>query len=149
MTWRHHIERTVAKALCTYVRTYSQFKSGCLSKDVKRRLYRILIRSVTTYACHTWEYVVGTHLLKLQRLQNRLLCAIGSLGKCAPVHELHVAFKISYVCDCITKLCRTQAEVILNHVNPKVSGIEQGEARHRKCERLKLGNCQAYDRWAD
>jgi hypothetical protein len=22
MTWRHHIERTVAKALCTYVRTF-------------------------------------------------------------------------------------------------------------------------------
>jgi hypothetical protein len=27
MTWRHHIERTVAKALGTYLRTYILFKS--------------------------------------------------------------------------------------------------------------------------
>jgi hypothetical protein len=49
----------------------------------------------------------------------------------------------------ITKLCRTQAEVILNRVNPNVRGIGQGEARHRKYKRLKLGGGQAYDRSAD
>jgi uncharacterized protein YbcV (DUF1398 family) len=56
-----------------------------------------------------------------------------------PVRELHVAFKIPYVYDCITKLCRTQAEVILNHANPNVRGIGQEEARHRNYKRLKLG----------
>jgi hypothetical protein len=60
-----------------------------------------------------------------------------------------VAFKIPYVYDFITKLCGTQAEVILNHVNPKVHGIGQGEARHRKYKRLKLGSSQAYDHSAD
>jgi hypothetical protein len=47
--------------------------------------------------------------------------------------------------DCITKLCRTEAEVILNHVNPNA----QGEAMHRKYKRLKLGGGQAYERSAD
>jgi hypothetical protein len=51
-----------------------------------------------------------------------------------------VAFKILYVYDYITKLCRTQAKVILNHINPNVHGIGQGEARHRKYKRLKLGS---------
>jgi hypothetical protein len=46
------------------------------------------------------------------------------------------------VCDYITKLCRTQAEVILNHVNPNILGIGE-EARHRKYKRLKLGGDQA------
>jgi hypothetical protein len=54
-----------------------------------------------------------------------------------------------YVYDCMIKLCRTQGEVILNHVNPNVLGIGQGEARHRKYKRLKLGGGQAYDRSAD
>jgi hypothetical protein len=40
------------------------------------------------------------------------------------------------VYDYITKLFRTQAEVILNHVNPNVPGIGQGEAGHRKYKRL-------------
>jgi hypothetical protein len=51
--------------------------------------------------------------------------------------------------DYITKVRRTQAEVILNHENPNVRGIEQGEEMHRKYKRHKLGGGQAYDRSAD
>jgi hypothetical protein len=89
------------------------------------------------YACPTWEHV-DAHLLKLQHLQNRILRAIANLDRCAPVRELQAAFKIPYVYDYITKLCRTLAEVILNHVNTNVCGIGQ-EARHRKFKRPKLG----------
>jgi hypothetical protein len=60
-----------------------------------------------------------------------------------------VNFEISYMYDCITKLCRTQAEVNLNHVNPNVNGIGQGEARHRNYQGIKLGGGQAYGRSAD
>jgi hypothetical protein len=56
-----------------------------------------------------------------------------------------MAFRILYMQEYITKLCRTQAKLILNHVNPNVHGIRQGEARHRKYKRLKLGGGQAYD----
>jgi hypothetical protein len=51
--------------------------------------------------------------------------------------------------DYINKLCRTQAEIILNHVNPNVHGFGQGEARHRKYKRLKLEGDQACDHSAD
>jgi hypothetical protein len=108
-TWRHHIERTVARALHTYVWTYSLFKSKRLSANIKLTLYKALIRSVMTHAA-------GAHLLKLQRLQNRVLRATGNPDRCTPVRDLHAAFKIPYVYDYVTKLCRTQAEVILNHV---------------------------------
>jgi hypothetical protein len=53
MTWRLHIEKTAAKALCTYVRTYSIFKSKHLSAHIKLIVYRALIRSIMTYACPT------------------------------------------------------------------------------------------------
>jgi hypothetical protein len=84
--------------------------------------------------------------LKLERLRNRELRATGNLDRRTPVRELHVAFKILYY---ITKLCRTQAETILNHVNPNVRGIGQEEAMHRKYKRLKLGGGEAYDRSAE
>jgi hypothetical protein len=42
-----------------------------------------------------------------------------------------------------------QAEVILNHENENVRNIGQGEPRHRKYKRLKLGGGQAYDRSSD
>jgi hypothetical protein len=48
--------------------------------------------------------------------------------------------------DYITKLCKRQAEVILNHENPNVHAIGHGEERHRKNKRLKLGGGQVYNR---
>jgi hypothetical protein len=36
-----------------------------------------------------------------------------------------------------------------NHENEHVRGTGQGEARHRKYKRLKLGGGQAYDRSSD
>jgi hypothetical protein len=114
-----------------------------------RVLYKALIRLVMTYADPTWEFVADRYLLKLQHLQNRVLHAIGNLDRCTLIHKIHVAFKIPYVYNYITKLCRTQAEVILNHQNPIVCGIGQGKAMHRKYKRLKLGSSQAYDRSAD
>jgi hypothetical protein len=78
-----------------------------------------------------------------------VLRATGNLDRCTPARKFHVAFKIPYVYDNTTKLRRTQAELILNHVNPNVRGMGQGEARHRKYKRLILGGGQAYDRSAD
>jgi hypothetical protein len=59
---------------------------------------------------------------------------------------LHKAFSIPYDYDYITKLSRQQAEVIQNHENANFHNIGQGEARHRKYKKLKLGGGQAYDR---
>jgi hypothetical protein len=83
--------------------------------------------------------------MKLQRLKNRALRAIGKLDRGTPVRNLHLEFKIPYVYNYIAKLCRRQAEIILNHENPNVRSIGQGEARHRKHKRLKLGGGQVYD----
>jgi hypothetical protein len=66
--------------------------------------------------------------------------------KQVPVVALYLAFKIRYMYDYITKLFRRQAEVILNHENPNVRAIGQGEAKNRKHKRLKLDGGQVYDR---
>jgi hypothetical protein len=99
-----------------------------------------------TYACSAWELMADTHPLKLERLKNKVLRSIGNFPWCTLVHDLHTAFNLPCVYDYITKLCRQQAEVRQNHENEHVRGIGQGEARQRKCKRLKLGGGQAYDR---
>jgi hypothetical protein len=97
-----------------------------------------------TYACPAWNFVADIHLMKLQRLQSRVLRPTGNFPRRTPVRELHMAFSIPYIYYYIIKLSRQQAEVIQNHEN--VRNIGQGEARHRKYKRLKLGGGQAYDR---
>jgi hypothetical protein len=60
-----------------------------------------------------------------------------------------MTINLPYVYDYIIKLCRQQTEVLQNHENENVHGIGQGEARHRKYKRLKLGGGQAYDSSSD
>jgi hypothetical protein len=99
-----------------------------------------------TYASPAWEFAADTHLIKLQRLQNRVLRTISNYPRRTRVRDLHLAFHIPYVYDYITKLRRQQADVIQNHCNENVRNIGQGEANHRKYKRLKLRGGQAYDR---
>jgi hypothetical protein len=82
-------------------------------------------------------------------MQNKVLRTIGNFLRCTPVRDLHTAFNLPYLYDYLTKLCRQNAEVIQNHEKGHVRGIGQGEARHRKCKRLKLGGVQGYDRSSD
>jgi hypothetical protein len=99
---------------------YPLFKSGRLSANIRLTLHKALIRSVTTYACSAWKFAADIHLLKLQRLQNKVLRTIGDFPRCTSVRDLHTTFSLTYVCDYITKLCRQQAEVIQNHENEHV-----------------------------
>jgi hypothetical protein len=107
ITWRRHIERTVARALRTYVRTCSLFRSGRLSTNLDLTVYKALVRWLMTYTRFTLEFAADAHLWKLQRLQNRVHHATGNLDKCTSVCELHVVSKILYVFHYINKLCRT------------------------------------------
>jgi hypothetical protein len=87
--------------------------------------------------------------MKLQRLQNKVLRSSGKFPRLTPFRKFHTAFNIPYVYEYITGLSRQQAEVIKNREKANVRNIGQGEARHRKCNRLKLGGGQAYDRSRD
>jgi hypothetical protein len=47
-----------------------------------------------TYASPAWEFATESHLIKLQRLQKRVLRTIGNFPRRTPVRDLHMAFKI-------------------------------------------------------
>jgi hypothetical protein len=145
ITWSLHIDMIEAKSFRTFIRIYSLFKCEHLSTNIKLTLHKALIRSVMTYSCPTWESVADTYLLKLQRLQNKVLCPTGNFPRCTLVRNLHMAFNLLCVYNYRIKLCRQQTEVIRNHENEHVRSTGQGEAKHRKYKRLKLGGSQAYN----
>jgi hypothetical protein len=66
--------------------------------------------------------------MKLQRLQNKVL-RIGNYPRRTQVRDFHMVFHFLFVYDYITKLCRQQADVILNHDNENVRNTRQVEAR--------------------
>jgi hypothetical protein len=117
-----------AKNFRTFIRIYSLFKSAQLSANIKLTLHKALIRSEMTYACPEWEFAAECRLLKLQRLQNKVLCTTGNFPKHTSVRDKHKAFHMTYVYVYITKSCRQQTEIIQNHENENVCYIGQGKA---------------------
>jgi hypothetical protein len=83
--------------------------------------------------------------IKIAAFAEQSFRTIRNFPRRVPVRDLHMAFKLPYINDYITKLCRQQAEVIQNHENANVRNIGQGEPRHS----LKLGGGQVYDRSSD
>jgi hypothetical protein len=102
-----------------------------------------------TYAYPACEFAADNHLMKLQRLQNKVLLTTGNFPRRTPVRDLHMAFILPYVYNYTTELRRQQAEVIQTHENANVRNIGQSETRHRKYKRLNLSDSQAYDRSSD
>jgi hypothetical protein len=95
------------KAFRKFIRIYSIFKSERLSANIKLILHKALIRCVMTYACPAWEFAAESPLMKLQRLQNKVLRTIGNSPKRTTVQDMHKAFYIPYVYDYITKSFQT------------------------------------------
>jgi hypothetical protein len=140
-----YIEIIEPKTIKTFIRIYSLFKSEPLSTNIKLNLHTALIRSVMTYACAYWELAADAYLLKLQRLQIKVLRITANFSSCTPVRDLHMAINLPRVYDYVTKWCRQQAEILQNYENGHVRSIGQGEIRQRKYKRFKLGGGQAYD----
>jgi hypothetical protein len=99
VTWRQHIDSIVTKGLRTFIRIYPILKSERLSAKSKLTLYKALMRSKMTYVCPAWEFAADSRLLKLHRLQNRVLRTSGGLPRRTPTRALHRMFHIPYVYD--------------------------------------------------
>jgi hypothetical protein len=100
ITRRLRTEMVEAKAFRRFVRIYSLFRSVHSSANIKLTFRKALIRTVMTEACPASELVTDTYLLKLQRMQNKVLCNIGNFPRCTWVHNLHTALSLPYVyCD--------------------------------------------------
>jgi hypothetical protein len=85
--------------------------AGWQGRPLSRLIHRTVLCdsfAVMTYVCPAWELAADTHLLKVQRLQNKVLYTMGNFPRRTPVRDLHTNFNFPYAYDCITKLCRQQ-----------------------------------------
>jgi hypothetical protein len=109
---------------------YPRLKSERLSVGTELILYKGLIMFIRIDLCLPYMGIRGA--------QPSFEIAV-SAKQNSPHRNLHMMFKIPYLYDFTTKLCREQATVILNHENVNTRIIGQGEARHKNYKALKLG----------
>jgi len=69
---------------------------------------------------------------------KQILRTIGNLPRHTLTRNLHRSFKVPYLYNYITKLCREQAVIIRNHENVNIRTIGKGETRHRKYKETQI-----------
>lgn len=90
LTFRPHIDATVEKALKYIGILYSLINSKSkLNIYNKLTLYKTIFRSILLYACPIWGNCAQVHLLKIQRVQNKVLKIIHNLPSDYPTQHLH------------------------------------------------------------
>jgi hypothetical protein len=119
VTWRLRIEMIEAKAFRTFIRVYFLFRNVRLSANIKLTLqeYNDLCLSRLEVCGRQPSTEIAAPA------KEKVLRTIGNFARHTPVRDLHMAFKLPYLYDYITKLCRQQAEVIRNHENASVRNI--------------------------
>jgi hypothetical protein len=96
-----------------------------------------------SYGCPASKIATDSYLMKLQRRQEKFFPHQRQFPRVNTGRDLDVLSRLPCAYDYIAKLCKQQAEVIRNHENANVCSIGQGEARHRKYKRHKLGGGEA------
>jgi len=111
--------------------------------ELKRKILGSAVASLRQcYFKHSVQLAADSHLLELQRLQNRVLRTFSYSPRRTPTRALHRMFQIPYIYIYVKKMCRKQAEVIQTHDNVNVRKTGENEAQHRKYKRLKLDGRQ-------
>jgi hypothetical protein len=75
-----------------------------VSQHSKRILYNAYLRPIMTYACPVWANCAKSHILHLQRLQNKILRMVLNAEYNTKIAHLHHVTKQPYINDFINNL---------------------------------------------
>jgi hypothetical protein len=106
-----------------------------------------------TYATPAWEFAADSHLVKMERLQNRVFRTIGNLPRCTPIRDFirRSKFRMYLVYDYIknyagnkqksSKIMIMKLFATLDKVKPDIEnirGLNLAAVKHRTVQVTRL-----------
>jgi hypothetical protein len=118
-------QRTVTnKAIGTLCNIFPLLtRDSTLSQTSKLTLYKLLIRSLLTYATPVWNTTCNSNYLKLQGFRNKSLRVIGVYTRGTPISHLHDTLNIEPIRDFVHQLTVKFFAKCPSHLNPLVQHI--------------------------
>jgi hypothetical protein len=95
ITHRNYGKLRPSEHLLWYIH-YSEVSNSALTFKIPSTKLSLSMLHMS-YASPAWEFAADTHLIKLQPLQNKVLCNIGNSSRTTLVRDLHMAFKFPYI----------------------------------------------------
>lgn len=124
LTFKQHIDTIVAKAHVKLLRLYPLYRSSKLSLKIKKVFYYSLIRSAILYACEAWGFAAKTHLLKIQRVQNRAARMITNSPRGLRIAQLHEDLGLETIQSIIIRrITHLYGRYLQEHPNPLLNAL--------------------------
>jgi predicted metal-binding protein len=90
-----HLLSAKHKAIGLFLKLFALLaRDSTLSHHNKLTVYKLMIRTVLTYAAHVWSNSSSSDYRHLQRLQSKCLRGIGNYPRRTPIPHLHSALNI-------------------------------------------------------
>jgi len=89
----------------------------------KLTLYKLMIRSLLTYAGPVWSNTSQSNYRHIQILQSKCLRVIGDYPRRTPIHYLHSTLSLEYIHTFIYRLTEKFFQQCTTHSNPLISQI--------------------------
>jgi len=119
-----HITSVTHRASGTLLRLFPLLaRDSTLNLSNKLSLYKLIIRSILTYAAPVWSNTSFYNYRRLQVSQSKCLRVIGNYPKRTPIPVLHSNLNIQPIRDFIHLLTDKFFSSCLTHPNPLISSI--------------------------
>ena len=98
ITWAPAINARTLLAYSALKKVYPLIaRNNKLKQDIKITLYKICVRPVLIYGHQIWTAATKTHILKIQRIQNKFLRIILNKPRDTKIDTLHKIAKIQTI----------------------------------------------------
>jgi len=123
LLFQSHLKTTARKALNRLLALYPLFRSREITIEAKINIYKMMIRSILTYAAPAWQHAAMTHHLQLQRVQNRAARMITGHSRDTRIAQLHEDLSLPMLTDVIKLQCQLFWNRIIHSPNPSLHSI--------------------------
>ena len=124
LLFTRHLRSVIHKATGTFLALFPLLaRDSSLSIPNKLTLFKLLIRSMLTYAAPVWSNTSSTNYRQLQTLQSKCLRVIGNYPRRTPIIHLHTVLSPEPIRDFIFRLTKKFFLGCASHPNPLVREI--------------------------
>lgn len=122
LTWNANTKAVLAKTNKQYGAIYPLLnKNSKINLRTKTNIYKSLLRPVLTYGAPSWCTASKTHLIKIQRMQNKILKTIANTPRHALNRVLHNDLEIPTINNFFDKIITNYYKRVDASTNPLVS----------------------------
>lgn len=132
LNWGDHIREKCIAVKRRFGQLYWLLgRNSTLSTDKKLLIYKTIIAPIWMYGIELWGTTSKTNILKIQRIQSKILRTIVDAPWYITNEDLHKELEVDFVTDVIRQKSVIHASRLLQHDNKEIKNMPIEESKYK------------------